>query len=178
MLIRQAKVADAAGIARVNVDAWRVTYKDTVPEEFLTNMSYQESEQRWIKHVSEADSSQDRFIYVAEDEAGQIVGYISGGLNRDDDPVYKSELYAIYILQEYQGQGLGRRLTLTLVKRLVQAGFQSMILWVLAVNPARHFYEALGGQKVKEGQFEISGAVIDEVAYGWLNICTLLTEAS
>jgi ribosomal protein S18 acetylase RimI-like enzyme len=58
------------------------------------------------------------FIYVIEDRAGQIVGFADGGQERTGDPVYKGELYAIYILDAYQRQGLGRRITLNVVARL------------------------------------------------------------
>jgi hypothetical protein len=37
-------------------------------------------------------------------------------------------------------------------------------------------YEALGGKLVNTNQFELSGALIEEVAYGWLNIRVLLEE--
>jgi hypothetical protein len=30
-----------------------------------------------------------------------------------------------------------------------------MLLWVMADNPARHFYEELGGQQIKMSQIEI-----------------------
>src|SRR5207237_5515109 len=115
-------------------------------------------------------------IYVAEDKAGHIVGFVSGGPDRDNDPVYQGELYAIYILQAHHGEGLGRLLTLSLVERLLQMGLDSMILWVFSVNPARRFYEALGGQLVKTNQFEINGVFIDEVAYAWPDIRLLLKE--
>jgi hypothetical protein len=49
-----------------------------------------------------------------------------------------------------------------------------MILWVFADNPARRFYEALGGKMIKESQFEIAGVTRYEVAYGWLDIRTIL----
>jgi GNAT superfamily N-acetyltransferase len=174
MIIRQAALEDAAGIARVHVDTWRTTYRGIVPEEYLANMSYEESEKRWASRLS--DSEAKTRIYVAEDEAGHIAGFVCGGPDRDNDPVYKAELYAIYILQAYHGQGIGRRLTLALVEALLQIGLDSMILWVFAVNPARRFYEALGGQLVKSNQFEINGLPIDEVAYAWPNIRTLLKE--
>ncbi|MFL5590179.1 MAG: GNAT family N-acetyltransferase, partial [Ktedonobacteraceae bacterium] len=146
MIIRQATLEDAAGIAKVHVDTWRTTYRGIVPEEYLANMSYEESEKRWAGRLS--DSEGKTCIYVAEDEAGHIVGFVSGGPDRDNDPVYKGELYAIYILQAHYGEGIGRLLTLALVEGLLQMGLDSMILWVFAVNPARHFYEALGGQLV------------------------------
>jgi ribosomal protein S18 acetylase RimI-like enzyme len=175
MIIRQATLADAAAIAKVRVDTWRMAYRGIIPEDYLSKMSYEESEQSWVRYLSEGESAK-TWTYVAVDERGQIVGFVSGGTGRDDDPVYKSELYAIYILQGYQGRGIGRLLTLVLVERLVQAGYDSMLLWVFANNPARRFYEALGGKLVKTNQFELSGVMIDEVAYGWLNIRALLEE--
>jgi hypothetical protein len=41
------------------------------------------------------------------------------------------------------------------------------VVWVLAENPARRFYEALGGKIVFEKRIEIGGASLVEVAYGW-----------
>ncbi|MEH1888888.1 MAG: hypothetical protein V7K92_05255 [Nostoc sp.] len=41
--------------------------------------------------------AQDNFTYVAEDEIGQIVGFVNGGQNRTGDRFYQGELYAIYI---------------------------------------------------------------------------------
>ena len=51
-----------------------------------------------------------------------------------------------------------------------------MLLWVLADNPARHFYEVLGGQLMKASQTEIGGVMLDEVAYGWIDIRKLLQD--
>ena len=174
MIVRQAAPNDAAAIARIHVDSWRTTYRGIIPEAYLASLSYEEGEKRWAARLS--DSAGKICVYVAENEAGQIVGFVCGGPDRDNDPVYKGELYAIYILQTAQGQGLGRRLTLALAEGLLQIGIDSMILWVFAGNPARRFYEALGGQLVKSNQFEVSGATIDEVAYAWPDIRTLLKE--
>ncbi|HEY6408249.1 MAG TPA: GNAT family N-acetyltransferase, partial [Ktedonobacteraceae bacterium] len=131
MIIRQATLADAAAIAKVRVDTWRTAYRGIIPEDYLSNMSHEKSEQSWTGHLSEGESAK-TWTYVAVDETGQIVGFVSGGMGRDNDPVYKSELYAIYILSGYQGKGTGRLLMLTLVEKLVQVGFDSMLLWVFA----------------------------------------------
>ena len=175
MIIRQATLADAPAIAKIRIDTWRTAYRGIVPEDYLSNMSYEESERIWVSRLSETEREK-TWVYVAVDAVGRLVGFVSGGMGRDEDPVYKSELYAIYILQAYQGQGIGRLLALALVEKLVQMGFDSMLLWVFADNPARRFCEAMGGQLVKTSQFELSGATIDEVAYGWLDIRTLLRE--
>ncbi|GAC1347915.1 MAG: GNAT family N-acetyltransferase [Ktedonobacteraceae bacterium] len=174
MLIRRATPEAAAGIARVRVDTWRAAYRGIVPDEFLDNMSYAGNESRWAERLSDVDNQV--YTFVAIDESGQIFGFVSGGPNRDNDPVYKSELYAIYILPSHHGLGIGRRLTVALVEKLLETGFDSMLLWVFTDNLARRFYEALGGQLIKSSQFELNGTNIDEVAYGWLDIRTLLKE--
>ena len=110
------------------------------------------------------------YTYVAEDEQGRIVGFIAGGLNRDASKEYIGELYAIYILKEAQGHGVGKKLTRALVERLIQEHYYSMLVWVLADNPSRRFYEALGGQYVSTKQIEIGGVMLDEVSYGWRDI--------
>jgi ribosomal protein S18 acetylase RimI-like enzyme len=175
MIIRAAHVGDAAGIARVHVDTWRTTYRGIVPDDYLANLSYEEREKEWKTSLSRA--REDRFTFVAEGGTGRIIGFVTGGPNRYNEPQYQSELYAIYVLKEYQGQGIGRDLTRSLVRSLLASGSQSMMLWVFAGNTSsRRFYEALGGQFVKSNHFEINGAVLEEIAYGWTDISVLLKE--
>ncbi|HLI07406.1 MAG TPA: GNAT family N-acetyltransferase [Ktedonobacteraceae bacterium] len=172
MIVRAARVEDAGGIAKVHVDSWRTTYKGVIPDDFLASLSYESRSQRWRSMLSNPT----RFAgdFVAEDKTGRIVGFISGGPAQEPYPVYRGELYAIYILQEYQGQEIGRRLTEALVGKLLEAGIDNMLVWVLAENPARKFYEALGGRLIRTRQIEIGGAILDEVAYGWQDINSIL----
>jgi ribosomal protein S18 acetylase RimI-like enzyme len=168
--IRAAQLDDAAGIARVHVDSWRTTYKGIIPGEFLATLSYARQEQSWQQILN--DPAQ--VTFVAVDEAGTIVGFVNGGPEREGDPAYQGELYAIYVLQEAQGHGLGRRLVKELTRLLAERHFESMMLWVLASNPACRFYEALGGQVIKQKQHQIGGASYDELAYGWQDLSLLL----
>jgi ribosomal protein S18 acetylase RimI-like enzyme len=170
--IREATPEDASGIARVHVDSWRTTYRGMMPDQLLDNLSYESRAHRWEQILS--DPAGAGFTYVAQDRSGQIVGFASGGPDRDEDPRYQGELWAIYLLEEYQGRGIGRRLTQAVARRLADMGMHSMIVWVLADNPARRFYEALGGQYVGERDIEINGAKLREVAYGWADTSHLL----
>ncbi len=179
MIIREAKVEDAAGIARVQVDSWRTTYTGILPDEELSYMSYEISESRWRTFIFRGTEPRNKAYYiVAENEAGEIVGFVSGGRRKDYDPEFQSELFAIYILQEYQRQGIGRRLTEALVKKLIQAEMTSMIVWVLAENSSRHFYETLGGQPVRKYQQGFSGKLLDVIGYGWTDISALFPPVS
>ncbi|MEH1906318.1 GNAT family N-acetyltransferase [Nostoc sp.] len=165
MVIREANLADASAIAKVHVDGWRTTYSNLMPAKFLADLSYKERETKWVKILS--NIAQDNFTYIAEDEIGQIVGFASGGKERTGDRLYQGELYAIYILEKYQRQGLGHRLVSSVATRLLQSDISSMLVWVLADNPAVDFYQSLGGQQVNEKQIEIGTVQLVEVAYGW-----------
>lgn len=108
------------------------------------------------------------FTYVAE-ESGEVIGFANGGVERTGTPLYKGELTAIYIRKKHQGKGIGHCLVRAVVERLGQSGIDSMLVWVLADNPACQFYAALGGKLVHEKELEIGGKSLIEVAYGWAN---------
>ena len=168
--IRIAQLADSAAIAHVHVESWRTTYKDIVPVEY--HPSYED--RLSMRQRSLSTSSQERVTLVAINEQGQLVGFVSGGKTRHSDLPYDAELYAIYLLEEAQGHGLGRRLVQAFVEQLLELGYQSMIIWAFAQNPARRFYEALGGIYIKTAQLPIGDTSYEEVAYGWSDIRVLL----
>jgi len=109
---------------------------------------------------------------VACDVDGSIVGFISGGVERTGRLGYEGEVYAIYLLQLAQRQGLGTLLVQHFVRELRARGVGSMAVWVLAENPFRQFYEALGGKLVTEQQIECGGQSFTESAYGWQDLNT------
>jgi L-amino acid N-acyltransferase YncA len=168
MKIREAREEDAVSIAKIHVDSWRTTYRNIIANTFLEALSYDDRERYWRSLLEKQDRTS--LIYVAEDDDGEMIGFACGGPAREDNPTYKGEVFAIYILQEAQRRGIGRHLTTAIVQRLVQQGIESMLIWVLADNPARKFYEALGGQYLQEKQVEIGGVKLREVAYGWTDI--------
>ncbi|HEY2147195.1 MAG TPA: GNAT family N-acetyltransferase [Pirellulales bacterium] len=108
MHIRAAGVDDAAAIARVHVDAWRTTYVGTVPEEYLDGLSYDEREQSWREGL--ADRARPEFTLVAENDQRAVVGFATGGPEREGNTVYRGELHAIYLLADSRRVGIGRRL--------------------------------------------------------------------
>jgi GNAT superfamily N-acetyltransferase len=112
-------------------------------------------------------------MFVAEDATG-VFGFASGGKLRDSIDGYDAELYAIYLLQQKQRQGVGRLLLRRLADGLRKNGFRSLMIWVLETNPSIGFYRRRGGSQVAEKQIEIGGAQLTEVAFGWPNLDDLL----
>ncbi len=182
MTVREATPADAGSIARVHIDSWRTTYAGIVPAEYLAGFSYQRRELRWYETLTADQDATSMFvaeasIFVAE-EGGNVVGFATGGPERDGDMTYRGELYAIYLLEEHQNRGLGRQLVSAVTRRLLADGFSSMLVWVLEDNQgARRFYELLGGEQVGRKTVTIGGRDLVEVSYGWKDIAGLAVGA-
>lgn len=165
MNIRKATFLDAKGIAQVHVDSWTTTYRGNVPDEYLNQLTYDSREQLWKKNLENVD------VLVAEDEIGRIIGFADNGKERTGKhKKLEGEVYSIYILQDYQGQGLGKLLLKEMVNDLLNKGMDSMLIWVLKDNRSCGFYEKKGGKVVESKSLEITGKQLIEVAYGWEDI--------
>jgi GNAT superfamily N-acetyltransferase len=164
---------DARAIGEVHLSSWRTTYRGIGIDDFLDNHTVEQRVAVWKPILCNPESK--TFVYVAEID-GRIVGFAAAGPERSDDAEYEGELYALYLLQDYQRQGIGRKLLRAAAERLVQSGVTSMLIWVLAVNPARYFYEACGGQAVREKPIDWGGKTFDEIGYGWSDLSGYLAE--
>ncbi len=163
--VREATIADAEAIGRVHVQSWVESYRGILPDVFMDQVAQENREPMWRRWLTEHAAQ--NFVYVAEDSAGEVVGFASAGAEREKTTGYDGELYALYLLQRCQKKGLGRKLVQAVAQRLLAEGFHSMLVWVLADNPTRHFYAYLGGVLVAEKRIEIGGADLAEIAYGW-----------
>jgi len=56
---------------------------------------------------------------------------------------------------------------LAAVEELKSKNLDSMIVWMLADNPSKHFYEQLGGEHVQTRNTTIGGKRFREYGYGW-----------
>jgi ribosomal protein S18 acetylase RimI-like enzyme len=112
MIIRKAILSDAQGIAKVHVDCWRTTYKNIIPIEFLDKLSYDERTDLWIKNIS----NEQNYVFLAENDEGHIIGFADGGKREANKIDQSGDLTSIYILQEYQGMGIGKKLVQQLFK--------------------------------------------------------------
>ena len=168
VLIRAATQDDAGSISQVHIESWRTTYRGIVPDQFLADLNLEERTVRW-REVLKSDP----YIFIAERD-GQVIGFISGGAIREPLEKSDAELFAIYLLDEVQGNGIGTSLLIELAKRLDEGGFKSMAVWVLEANASRGFYEKSGAVRVTAKEIEIGGVLLPVAAYAWPSLKAII----
>lgn len=165
MIIREAILSDAFGIAKVHVDSRRSTYTGIVSDAFLNELSYENSELRWKSFINDSESD-NKYIYVAVDTEDEIIGFATCGIERESKDPSIGELYAIYIMKKHQNKGVGRLLFNEVSNKLREVKFNIITIWALEDNyQACKFYELMGGKVVKEKDIVIAGETLKEIAY-------------
>ena len=107
--------------------------------------------------------------FVAED-AGKVVGFVTGGYERYGNSIYSGEIYTLYVLKSHQRHGIGAKLVTALAKRLQNLGLYSVLVQVLSQNPYRHFYEKINGIYLKTEPITFAGEILDAEYYGWIDV--------
>ena len=174
--IRPAVAADAAAIGRIYVETWRTTYAGMLPDRVLVGMSEERQRMRWAQWFQRPGAE---FALVAHDRGAGSIGFVSCGPARAR-PLAPAgvkgagEVFTLYVLPDFQGRGVGRRLLGGAFQGLADRRFGSAVVWVLAANPARFFYEALGGRRFAEQEERLWGTKLPEYAYLWPDLSATL----
>jgi ribosomal protein S18 acetylase RimI-like enzyme len=139
--VRPAAPSDADEIAAVHVASWRTAYAGLIPQDVLDDLSV-ERRAVWWRH---AIGREEVAVAVAVDGRDSVVGFVATGASRDEDaPAGTGEVYAIYLLPELWGLGVGALLHAAAVDDLAMR-FGRATLWVLHSNDrAIEFYRGLG----------------------------------
>lgn len=164
MVIRPSHRTDAHSISRIYVQTWQDTYLSVIPYGYLLEMSVPRHEQAFVKGLNSRQS----ISFVAE-MAGRVVGFIMGGYERNSDDIYSGEIYSLYVLKNFQREGVGCKLVSALATRLTQAGIYSMLVRVLKLNPYRRFYKKINGIYLKTEHLSFAGDNMEVEIYGWLD---------
>lgn len=157
--VRLANIADAASIARIQVDGWRKAYADIVSREFLEAMDYKTRTKRWREILSASEAKT-----AVHETNGCIGGWASYGPSRDED-FDGSEIWGIYVAPSAWRRKVGRSLV-EFVHADPDTGAES-IVWVLKENlRAQSFYRAVGYfPDGKEKTVQIGGEDLPELRY-------------
>lgn len=150
-MIRKASVEDIPMIRDLAQVAFMETYKDILsPEQMEYMMEWMYSEESLIHQMTVADH-----IFFIEDGKG-YASFRFDGHTEDNRELFHLE--KLYVLPEYQKTGLGKALFDRILDEARTAssgdGFR-VELNVNRKNPAVSFYEHLGMNKDRQGDFAI-----------------------
>lgn len=168
IVYRRATADDAPAVARVHIESWRKSFAGIVPQKFLDEMSFAEREKAFRERLQASDGVYKMF--VAETEHDGIVGFADFGAVRQNDFPFEAELYAIYLLKEFQNRNIGERLFKMCVREMIAGGINSMYLLALDISPYKNFYERMGGEIVGSGNHFVLLENYKTVAYAWKDL--------
>lgn len=169
---RKAVYKDAEAIANIHINSWKSTYKDLLNEKDISNITYENRLALWETVLRLQKEDQCTFVIYNEEK---IVGFINGGPERTKRFNYDSEIYTIYLLDEFQRLGLGADLLRVFADDMKAKGNNSILVWVLTQNPSSKFYERYKAKPIGEEETTIGKGTYQETAYGWGNIDELLS---
>ena len=129
-------------------------------------MSIERFEQRRIKSLQNENIS----TFVCETGNLEIIGFAVCGPDRNNDLIYRGEIFALYVLAKYQRKGVGYKLFERCVTFLKEKGLDSLRIWVLNENKFASFYKKSGGILLEQKEIKIGEKLYLEDAYGWLHI--------
>ena len=125
--------AEIKGKAYVHYKSWHEAYSELIDHDYLKNVTMEKCEMIAYKWPDN--------IFVAKDEE-KVIGFIGYGKYRDEQLPDTGEIFAVYVLKEYYGKGVGQALMREALKKLP---YSQIALWVLKGNVrAIRFYEKCG----------------------------------
>lgn len=166
IVYRKAKIEDALAVAKVHVESWQKSFAGIVPQTFLDNLTVEKREQAFRQRFEDRNYK----MFVAETAKDGIVGFADFGAARESDFGFEAELYAIYLLREFQGKGIGENLFKLCQQEMIADRINSMYLMALDVSPYKSFYEKMGGKIVGKGNHFLALVEFETVVYGWKNL--------
>jgi ribosomal protein S18 acetylase RimI-like enzyme len=160
--IRVGRPADAADIAGVFADSWRLAYAGLIPEPALGRIIARRDATWWSKTLKSKDA-----VLVLE-VGGKLAGYATFGRARAPGR-HGGEIYELYLGPVYQGLGFGEQMFEACRARLDHHRIKGLVVWALADNTqACHFYWRRGGRPVAASKERFGdSATLDKVAFAW-----------
>ncbi|WP_375478240.1 GNAT family N-acetyltransferase [uncultured Jatrophihabitans sp.] len=146
--VRPAAPDDAPEIGRIQVETWRVAYRELVPAPVLEGLSAEGAAAAWTQAITSAPSPRHRVLVALEQQ--WLVGFVALGpaddLEADDpDPATTLALAPILVEPRWGRRGHGSRLLAAAVDHARGDGMTRAIAWIPDGDaPTREFLLAAG----------------------------------
>ncbi len=157
--VRKAIPEDAEHISRVRITAWKEWYQWLIDQSYLDGLvTGQEDVEKIKNRIIEKKEN-----YLVYEEAGTVLWFIRGGICRDENTDYWSEIYAFYVDPSEQKKWIGSKLFEAFLE---QTGNVAVCLRTLPWSKGDSFYKKMWG--IMDGEREeemIGGKPYKEIRY-------------
>jgi len=171
MRFREASAEDAAAVAGLHAESWRVHYRGAYRDAYLDGDVVEDRHRVWLERL--AAPAPNQLVLLAEED-DDLVGFACAYGQADE--TWGSLLDNIHVRPDHQSRGVGAAL-LAEVATWCSANYPDcgLYLWVLAQNPrAQRFYQRLGardqGGEITEPP---GGGQIHGRRYAWSSVPNL-----
>ena len=138
--VRVAWADDAAGIAEVQVRAWRREYDGLLPGEVLEAMEPGEVEAAWHASLTTPKDARNRVLVALERNTVRGFAVTSPAADPDADPVADGEVVELTVDPDHTRHGHGSRLVQACADTLRADRFTRALVWLTSTDDVRRTF--------------------------------------
>ena len=139
--IRLATISDCLELSKLKHDVWNETYRGIYSDEKIDNFDYEKNKDKFVNMVKDPNVK----LYVVLDD-DRLIGYVEAGIPYRPYKDYKQEIGLLYLLKEYQGRGIGKKMFSVAYDTIKENGYDEFFVCCNKYNEkAQEFYKHMGG---------------------------------
>lgn len=136
---------DAAGIAAVQVRAWRHDYAALLPEDVLARLDPEEFQTAWASSLTAPRDARNRVLVALERNTVRGFAVTGPASDPDLDPIAVGELSELTVDPATTRQGHGSRLVQACADTLRADRFRTAVVWLTSQDDVRRAFLAGAG---------------------------------
>lgn len=153
--IRKATKNDVEELSRLKQIMWMQTYRGIYSDDVIDNFDYKKHKNKFLKIIDNPDIN----FYVVEID-NKLIGYMTYGVPLRPFRDYKQEIGLLYLLKEYQRNGIGRELFNIAFNGIKEKGYKEFFISCNKYNVnAQAFYKKMGGEVIYIDEDNIDKAI-------------------
>lgn len=168
---------DAAGIAAVQVRAWRREYADLLPADVLERLDPDEFAAAWATSMGAPQDARNRVLVALERNTVRGFAVTGPASDPDVDPVACGEVHELTVDPERTRRGHGSRLIQACADTLRADGFVTALVWLTTEDDVRRGFLASAGWAADGAHRELDLHGDGSVLVKQVRLHTDLTEA-
>jgi GNAT superfamily N-acetyltransferase len=136
---------DAAGIADVQVRAWRQEYAGVLPDDVLVAMDPEDFASAWHASLARPKDARNRVLVALERNAVRGFAVTAPASDPDTDPIADGEIVELTVDPDTTRQGHGSRLVQACADTLRADKFRRALVWLSSTDDVRRAFLADAG---------------------------------